>query len=702
MLVNAIQIEPPFHVRASLFRPYAMPGRQDVHPVSPQAQGIRHVLAMEIVGSRVVRRIKVVEDQDFHAISNTGIRLATKRHNNARKNSALFSAVFVPLCGDSPRLLSLDRQQPMLEDRVESVMFRNAQGSVRFAVSTIFVLSLCASAFGASSPESIGMASQLPLAETERVYIAKIETRGLMLNQKGFPALARALRTGEVQQVQFFFSESFKGELLAFPENPNHQSDILQIRRATSAAKPLPGKFVENLVEWRKRFAKDAKVEIALMSLSPLSRAELETGGWKGNCALRIVGPRATAGEGKGELMVKFDFELGKLPDVDEIASTAGWIRSLRMTEGQQGIARHDLMAEVGKEWGVDRTLFLDNWTSTIPPGQRPIVTGSVHVGDLDNDGHDDLLVPDLNGTFLFRATENGKFKEVSRQSGLPVELRNPATAALGDFDNDGLVDVLLDVRSFKNLGNFRFQEVTDRTDFRFGTATGVSVGDFDRDGKLDLYISRSHGPKAPRGGKNSWIDGPGGPGNQLWRNLGNWKFEEVSHKVNAQAGRRSAFTACWLDVNNDGAPDIYVINEFGGGTLLVNHGNGTFREMPLVNDAGDFGSMGMVVGDYNNDGNIDIYTANMYSKAGRRIMENLAPESYPPDVFTKMKRFVTGSEMYRNNGDLKFERIGKTLRVHAVGWAYGTCLVDLDNDGFLDLYGTAGFVSVNKEEPDG
>ena len=144
------------------------------------------------------------------------------------------------------------------------------------------------------------------------------------------------------------------------------------------------------------------------------------------------------------------------------------------------------------------------------------------------------------------------------------------------------------------------------------------------------------------------------------------------------------------------------MINEFGGGILLVNQGNGTFQEQPLLDDAGDFGTMGMAVADFNNDGNIDIYTANMYSKAGRRIMENLPEGSYPPATFAKMKRFVTGSELYRNLGGLKFERVGKSMRAHAVGWAYGATFLDLDNDGFLDLYGTAGFMSVNKEEPDG
>src|SRR6185503_6281896 len=120
--------------------------------------------------------------------------------------------------------------------------------------------------------------------------------------------------------------------------------------------------------------------------------------------------------------------------------------------------------------------------------------------------------------------------------------------------------------------------KIADKTAFRFGTtALGLSVGDYDLDGRLDIYVSRSNGPRGNRYGQNSWIDGPGGPGNQLWHNLGDWQFEEVSQKANAQAGRRSVFTSCWLDADNDGWPDIYCINEFGGGVLLLNQRNGRF-----------------------------------------------------------------------------------------------------------------------------
>ena len=544
----------------------------------------------------------------------------------------------------------------------------------------------------------------LPLAETERIYLAEIEHRGLALNMRGWPAVSAAIRTADAQKIALFLSPTFEGAILDFTQGKGPQTESLNIRRITATGSPkmtpIPAKreeFAQYLQGLRSQFVKDAQVELLLKSLSPVVREKLE-GAWKGSCALRIVGRRADGGQ--GETMLGLEFNLATVPDVDVITNAPGWVQALRVTDAQEAIAKGDLLAEVAKERGIDRTLFQDNWNE--PQEKRSVVTGGVYVADIDNDGHDDLLVTDMRGVFLFRGQADGQFVEITEQAGLPRKINGEQNAAFADFDNDGFVDLLLDARLFRNVGGKHFEEVTHLTRFRFGSALGFAVADYDRDGKMDIYVSRSHGPKGGRSGQNSWIDGPGGPGNQLWRNLGNWQFEEVSQKANAQAGRRSTFTSCFLDVNNDGWPDIYVINEFGGGTLLVNQGNGKFKEQPLLDDNGDFGSMGMVVGDYDNDGNIDIYTANMSSKAGRRVMENLTPGTYPPDVFAKMKRFVTGSEMYHNLGGLKFERLGKPLRVFGVGWAYGTAFLDLDNDGFLDLYGTAGFMSVNKEEPDG
>src|SRR5262249_585293 len=156
----------------------------------------------------------------------------------------------------------------------------------------------------------------------------------------------------------------------------------------------------------------------------------------------------------------------------------------------------------------------------------------------------------------------------------------------------------------------------------------------------------------------------------------------------------RSCFSAVWLDANNDGWPDLYVINEFGSGVLLINQGDGTFCEQALARGPGDFGSMGVTTGDIDNDGNIDLYVANMYSKTGNRVIGNVDPATYPADLLATMRSFVSGSQLHHNRGKGEFEQLGRAFHVSSVGWAYGPALVDLDNDGWLDLYATAGFVS--------
>jgi hypothetical protein len=546
----------------------------------------------------------------------------------------------------------------------------------------------------------------LALPQAERIYIADIEHRGLTLSRKGFPAFAAALRQADKAGLAKFLAPEFRGVLLDENDGQGPATEALRIRRVIAGPQfGIRGRetsrdaFVDYLIGRRQQAGRDAVVEVALMALSPIERTKLD-GAWKGACALRLAGKTAS-GELR-ETAITFAFRFSRIPDLDVIADTPGWIESLEMTYLQEARAPRVLFDEASVRLGINTNLYSDAWH--LPPERRAIVSGGVFLADIDNDGWHELLVTDLRGMTLFRRREDGRYEDIAGPAGLPRRAA-VANVCFGDFEGDGWVDVILDNRIFRNEGG-RFTDITSGTnlrlsDPRLGEVSAYTVGDYDRDGRLDLYVSCSHGVSA-KGSHNSWIDGPGGPGNQLWRNLGDWQFENVSASANATAGSRSCFTSAWLDANNDFWPDIYVINEFGGGVLLVNRGDGTFRELPLMDDAGDFGSMGMAVGDYNNDGNIDVFTANMYSKSGRRIMDNLAPDAFPPEVFAKMNRFVTGSELYQNHGGLKFSRVGQKLRVHAVGWSYGATLADLDNDGFLDLYGTAGFFSVNKEEPDG
>jgi hypothetical protein len=91
-----------------------------------------------------------------------------------------------------------------------------------------------------------------------------------------------------------------------------------------------------------------------------------------------------------------------------------------------------------------------------------------------------------------------------------------------------------------------------------------------------------------------------------------------------------------------------------------------------------------------------------MYSKAGNRVIGNVKPGTYPDPIISKVRQFVAGSQLYRNKGGLSFEPAGKTLQVADVGWSHGAVLADFDNDGWLDLFSTAGYMSQARDEPDG
>ena len=88
--------------------------------------------------------------------------------------------------------------------------------------------------------------------------------------------------------------------------------------------------------------------------------------------------------------------------------------------------------------------------------------------------------------------------------------------------------------------------------------------------------------------------------------------------------------------------------------------------------------------------------------QAGSRVLGNLSEGAYPADVMARMRRFVAGSQLHLNQGGLRFDQAGERMQVHAVGWAYGPALADLDNDGWLDLYATSGQISRDRDKPDG
>jgi hypothetical protein len=451
--------------------------------------------------------------------------------------------------------------------------------------------------------------------------------------------------------------------------------------------------FVQRLLDFRQECAHEIKgVKLALMNLCPVDRDQLD-GPWQGRCQMRVWGEKV-----KGqpcEIIVYLNYQVPR--PTEEALKAGGWLTTCAFEQIQVGHADHFLMREVARERGIDVAPLHDNSTSP----NSVATSGGVYVCDFNRDGILDMLVFDINGVWLYKGLGDGKFEDVTIAMGLPRTM-GPSTlpvAAFIDIDGDGWDDLILGDQIYRNKEGKEFEDYTGKCNLRLPASTGISVVDYDRDGRLDIYTflgGVNHG--------GSWLDGESGvpAGNHLFHNKGNWQFEDVTVRANATGGHRSTFSVVWLDANNDGWPDMYVPNEFGQGVLLVNQRNGTFKEYNTNDGPEDYGTMGLTVGDFDNDGNMDLYLGNMYSKAGMRVIGNVKPGSYSEEITARLRSLVSGSQLHRNLGNLKFEQKGKAWQVNDCGWAYGMAAVDLDNDGWLDLYATAGFISRDRNKPDG
>jgi hypothetical protein len=535
----------------------------------------------------------------------------------------------------------------------------------------------------------------LTLEESERDYLWQIEHGGNLLVKHGFGPFAAALRQADGPALLALCAADFHG---GEPAQAAWSGDgLITVRRAEGGTTTRPlgrDQFVQSLLAFRREFHAEPKVKLSLMQLHPADRASPD-GPWEGTCQLRVWGEKVPGQP--AEVIAYLSYRVRK--PTEEGMKTGGWLSACAIDQSQVGSAGHFLMREAAEARGLEVAALHDNWKAEKTIG----ATGGVYVCDFDRDGILDMLVVDVNGFWLYQGQKDGQFRDVTQQMGLP---RWPPAdgwavpAAFVDLDGDGWDDLILGRSVYRNEGGQRFTNVTGRCNLRLPKQTiGFAVADYDRDGRLDLYAVQNGDPKA-----DSWLDGKSGKddGNHLFRNLGNWQFEDVTVAAGAGGGRRSSFTAVWLDANDDGWPDLFVPNEFGNGVLLVNQQNGTFKEKLLSPGPSDFGTMGVTAGDVDNDGHIDLYLANMYSKAGQRVIGNLKPGTYPDDVTARLKTFVSGSQLHRNRGGLEFEPKGKEWQIADCGWAYGPALADLDNDGWLDLYATAGYISRDRSKPDG
>lgn len=539
--------------------------------------------------------------------------------------------------------------------------------------------------------------SGLALPEAERNHIWEIEHRVLVLDFRFWPALSAAIREQDRERVRGFFVSGATAELIN-PEKVETESlEFGQLRAVSAAAAgrlsvPLD-ELVDHLVLRMDDFDSDRRVSIRTVFLSPKNRDHPE-GGWRGRFLLRAWGQ--SKNHRPSEFVLEADFELAAL--TDDVPSPAPWLTTCHIVSESFRQAGHYLFAEVAKSWGLDADRFHDNW---LQRGATPhVMTGGIYATDYDQDGKTDLFVTDIKGNVLYRQVGPGKFEDTTWEAGLD-DLPAAAAIAWADLDGDGYPDLVANNQLLRNTGRGAFERVGVLPLTHMNRLHGFATADFDRDGLVDIYVARAAPDPLEGNGRASWLDDRTGPGNTLLKNLGGWKFEDVTTSAGAAAGSVSCLSAAWFDANDDLWPDLFVGDEFGSPVLLVNRQDGTFESRTITGDFGGF-NMGVATGDLDNDGHIDLYLANMYSKAGERVLSNLNLGLYPPDLARRIQHIVDGSELWHNCGDLRFESKGRASGVARVGWSYGPRIADFDNDGRLDIYAPAGFYSVSRDEPDG
>jgi len=263
------------------------------------------------------------------------------------------------------------------------------------------------------------------------------------------------------------------------------------------------------------------------------------------------------------------------------------------------------------------------------------------------------------------------------------------------DVDGDGTLDLFATGFEgnalYRGKGNCRYEDVTERSGLRgIGFQTGAAWADYDRDGDLDVFVAGYvsldlnnlpvFGSSQTCSYKGIRVQcGPRGlPGERdyFFRNKGDGTFEEISDKIGvSDKAKYYGLGVVFADYNNDGWPDLYVANDSSPNYLYRNNKNGTFSDVSFetgtsYSGTGDEqGSMGVAIGDYDNDGGLDIFVTNFENE------QNTLYRSSGTKGFLDMSAFAGVAQPARP----------------LVGW--GTSFVDFDNDGWFDLFVANGHV---------
>lgn len=291
---------------------------------------------------------------------------------------------------------------------------------------------------------------------------------------------------------------------------------------------------------------------------------------------------------------------------------------------------------------------------------------GGVSFYDFDRDGLEDISLTSGAGEHIYLFHNEGNHFLDIRPNLAISDVDESETILWADYDNDGDPDLLTinflgQNKLYRNNGGEIFLDVTSSAGLIQGILPGTAAtwGDIDNDGWLDLYVTNY-----------SSINNAGVVPNTLYRNNGDGTFQDITSLAGVADSVKQPLAVVFVDYDNDGWQDIYIANDKrNGNTLFKNNRDLTFSDVSAASGSDlAFDAMGLAVGDYDNNGFLDIYVSN-----GEE-----------------------GNGLLRNNGDGTFTDVAFALGVAVERVCWGTNFLDYDNDGDLDL-----FVCVSNGIPD-
>jgi len=338
---------------------------------------------------------------------------------------------------------------------------------------------------------------------------------------------------------------------------------------------------------------------------------------------------------------------------------------------------------------------------------------GGIATGDINNDGLLDLyFTGNQVSNKLYLNKGNLQFEDITEKAGVSGDDRWYTGVTISDVNGDGFLDIYCSVggkfgpknnQLFLNNGDGTFLDksvefgIDDNGDSLQGT-----FFDYDKDGDLDLYVA-NYPPTSFSTPTFLYVYMMNNVKDQqsdhLYRNDGN-KFTDVTDEANVRSYGLS-LSATVGDLNNDSWPDIYVSNDFRSPDFMyINNQDGTFKEvLKNATSQTSFYGMGVDISDINNDGNLDIYQADMDAKINRRKkanMGNMVPSLFWEAVnagfhYQYMHNCMQLNTGFNKEGIPYFSNVSRITGTSSTDWSWGPLIADYDNDGLKDLFVTNG-----------